>query len=353
LGSQGKIIEKNLNGNNNNNNKFESFADDSVAAQILKQVNGENEKKEEKVVSNSKTNSVNQKKEKFVPRQPSKSITPSPKPKSIHIDSPNLFPTKITKLHYGNATINQRIAKIALAKFGDYDATYIDEMQRKHAEADKVFNYSGENVNNAFFGWQQRRSDFVDLDVLPEIDDSHKPKELEKSSWPELDASVEVQELRKEIKSVCAEYMLEFLPEEYHQNLYSNVEVVDWISVLVPGAQLAFHDHPLATVSGTYYVQIPEKTPILFADPRGHAPYRYPMDMKRTREWAPTAPFHKFRAVDVQSGDLILFPPWLLHTVKPNLAGKTRVTFPFNCFFSGENNARLDSWFVTAGALLK
>ena len=64
------------------------------------------------------------------------------------------------------------IAKIALAKFGDYDATYIDEMQRKHAEVDKVFNYSGENVNNAFFGWQQRRSDFVDLDVLPEMDDS-------------------------------------------------------------------------------------------------------------------------------------------------------------------------------------
>ena len=39
------------------------------------------------------------------------------------------------------------------------------------------------------------------------------------------------------------------------------------------------------------------------------------MDMAKNTKWTPAAPFHKVSPVHVESGDLILFPPWLYEYV--------------------------------------
>lgn len=268
---------------------------------------------------------------------------PITKPKSTVEEEALLFPTKIVRRHFGDGKLAKRLSALALAKFGDFDAAYISQLDEEQRN-----NYSTTDVNNAFFGWQQRRSDYQEPGHHSHGD---TPEAEFGQAWPELDNSVDVKELRAEIKVACADYIRSFLPADQHDSVEANVKVVDWISVLAPGASLAFHDHPMASVSGTFYAQVPNATPILFADPRGHAPYRYVMDMAKNTKWTPAAPFHKVSPVHVESGDLILFPPWLLHTVRPNEAGRTRVTYPFNCFFAGAETARLDAWFVTAGAL--
>lgn len=62
---------------------------------------------------------------------------------------------------------------------------------------------------------------------------------------------------------------------------------------------LAFHDHPLALLSGVFYADAggdgakstSKSTPTVFADPRGTTPFRYSSGVGGRLE--PTAPFHR------------------------------------------------------------
>jgi uncharacterized protein (TIGR02466 family) len=86
------------------------------------------------------------------------------------------------------------------------------------------------------------------------------------------------------------------------------------------------HLHPLSTLSGTYYVQVPKGSPGLkFEDPRLDrfmaAPPRKANAQLQHRPWV---------VMPARPGELLLFESWLRHEVPPNPSPAERISISFN-----------------------
>lgn len=84
-----------------------------------------------------------------------------------------------------------------------------------------------------------------------------------------------------------------------------------WVNVMGEGAAHGLHLHPLATISGTYYVAAPLGVAGLkFEDPRLErfmaAPPRLRSARRANRPWV---------TLPVRTGGLLLFESWLRHEV--------------------------------------
>ncbi len=99
-----------------------------------------------------------------------------------------------------------------------------------------------------------------------------------------------------------------------------------WANIMHRGAAHGLHLHPLATISGTYYVQAPRgSSGLKFEDPRLErmmaAPPRRADSRPANRLWV---------TFEASSGDVLLFESWLRHEVPPNAAAGDRVSVSFN-----------------------
>ena len=86
------------------------------------------------------------------------------------------------------------------------------------------------------------------------------------------------------------------------------------------------HLHPLSTVSGSYYVQVPAGAPgIKFEDPRLErfmaAPPRLASARPQNRPWF---------MLPAEAGNVVLFESWLRHEVPPNPSAAERISISFN-----------------------
>ena len=97
-----------------------------------------------------------------------------------------------------------------------------------------------------------------------------------------------------------------------------------WVNVMPPGVSHGLHLHPLATLSGTYYVRTPRGAPGLkFEDPRLS---RF-MAAPPKRADAAERPWVMLPA---RAGELLLFESWLRHEVVANAAPTPRISISFN-----------------------
>jgi uncharacterized protein (TIGR02466 family) len=99
-----------------------------------------------------------------------------------------------------------------------------------------------------------------------------------------------------------------------------------WINIMPRRVVHGLHLHPLSTLSGTYYVQVPARAPgIKFEDPRLDrfmaAPPRKRNARQDSRPWI---------TIPAAAGQLVLFESWLRHEVVPNPAGADRISVSFN-----------------------
>ncbi|HEX4150655.1 MAG TPA: TIGR02466 family protein [Steroidobacteraceae bacterium] len=99
-----------------------------------------------------------------------------------------------------------------------------------------------------------------------------------------------------------------------------------WVNIMPQRTVHSLHLHPLSTLSGTYYVQVPRGSPGLkFEDPRLDrfmaAPPRKPGALAANRPWVTER---------AEAGRVILFESWLRHEVVPNPARAERVSISFN-----------------------
>ncbi|HEY6517316.1 MAG TPA: TIGR02466 family protein [Steroidobacteraceae bacterium] len=99
-----------------------------------------------------------------------------------------------------------------------------------------------------------------------------------------------------------------------------------WVNIMPRGAAHGLHLHPLATISGTYYVRTPRGCPGLkLEDPRLErmmaAPPRLAKAARENRPWV---------MLPAAAGSLLLFESWLRHEVPANLAAGERVSISFN-----------------------
>ncbi len=97
-----------------------------------------------------------------------------------------------------------------------------------------------------------------------------------------------------------------------------------WVNIMPQLVVHSLHLHPLATISGTYYVQTPRGCPGLkFEDPRLD---RY-MAAPPRRADATRQPWH---IVPAEAGTFVLFESWLRHEVPPNPKPAERISISFN-----------------------
>jgi uncharacterized protein (TIGR02466 family) len=99
-----------------------------------------------------------------------------------------------------------------------------------------------------------------------------------------------------------------------------------WVNIMPRQVVHGLHLHPLATISGTYYVRTPKGCAGLkFEDPRLDrfmaAPPRLPGSRLDNRPWV---------VVPARAGELVLFESWLRHEVPPNPVAAERVSISFN-----------------------
>jgi len=99
-----------------------------------------------------------------------------------------------------------------------------------------------------------------------------------------------------------------------------------WVNIMRRRVVHGLHLHPLATISGTYYVRTPPGCAGLkFEDPRLErfmaAPPRRANARMSNRAWV---------TLPAIAGQLVLFESWLRHEVPPNPAAGERVSISFN-----------------------
>ncbi len=115
-----------------------------------------------------------------------------------------------------------------------------------------------------------------------------------------------------------------------------------WASVHTGGSGHPPHVHSDSAVTGTFYAQRPAGTaPIVFDDPRGTSPFDVLAGVESELRFglksltSAPPPFDRGFTVAPARGDVLFFPPWLVHSVPavdpagPG-AGQVRVSFSFN-----------------------
>ena len=99
-----------------------------------------------------------------------------------------------------------------------------------------------------------------------------------------------------------------------------------WVNIMPRQVVHSLHLHPLATISGTYYVDTPRGSAGLkLEDPRldrfmASPPLKTKVSTNRQR-WV---------VIPAQAGKLVLFESWLRHEVPPNPSAAPRVSVSFN-----------------------
>jgi uncharacterized protein (TIGR02466 family) len=98
-----------------------------------------------------------------------------------------------------------------------------------------------------------------------------------------------------------------------------------WVNIMPAGTAHGLHLHPLATISGTFYVKTPRGCAALkLEDPRLErmmaAPPRRRGASRSNRPWV---------TLPAVAGSVVLFESWLRHEVPANPAGE-RVSISFN-----------------------
>lgn len=99
-----------------------------------------------------------------------------------------------------------------------------------------------------------------------------------------------------------------------------------WVNIMRRGTAHGLHLHPLATISGTYYVKTPPGCPGLkLEDPRLErmmaAPPRRAKAARKNRPWV---------VLPAVAGNVLLFESWLRHEVAANRAAAERISVSFN-----------------------
>jgi uncharacterized protein (TIGR02466 family) len=99
-----------------------------------------------------------------------------------------------------------------------------------------------------------------------------------------------------------------------------------WVNIMRRRTAHSLHLHPLSTLSGTYYVQVPSGSPgIKFEDPRLDrfmaSPPRAANARPSNRAWI---------TLPATAGHLLLFESWVRHEVAPNPIDEERISISFN-----------------------
>jgi uncharacterized protein (TIGR02466 family) len=145
----------------------------------------------------------------------------------------------------------------------------------------------------------------------------------------------------RQLKEFCWQHLMQFIGmlNAYDTTTLSRMMIYSdsWFHITRRGGFFALHNHPNASWSGVYCVDPGRHD----ADQRdsGLLSFVNPAVTSAMYMDAATANLqgafaYSIRHVRLEPGQLVLFPSWLLHDVKPFLGEGERITVAFNCWFT-------------------
>lgn len=156
-------------------------------------------------------------------------------------------------------------------------------------------------------------------------------------SWPEPCV--------QQLKAYCWEHLLSLVAQlnRYDPATLARLRInADcWFHVTRKGGYFTVHNHPMASWSGVYCVASgaeagePADSGILsFPNPNSAA------SMFNDAGNAAMTPPYSFGSMNfkLKPGQMILFPSWALHEVKPYLGHRERITVAFNTWFTADGD---------------
>ena len=156
--------------------------------------------------------------------------------------------------------------------------------------------------------------------------------------WPELCV--------QRLKEFCWNHLLQMIGalSGYDGPMLERLLIYNdaWFHVTRRGGFFALHNHPNASWSGVYCVDPgqhdsdkPESGLLSFVHPAVMSTMH--MDAATANLQVPFAP--RIRGLSMEAGQLVVFPSWVLHDVKPFEGEGVRITVAFNCWFELQQHA--------------
>lgn len=151
-------------------------------------------------------------------------------------------------------------------------------------------------------------------------------------SWPEKPIQA--------LNQFCCQHVYQCVAElnKYDAAYLSTLKlgVDSWFHMTKSGGYFSIHNHPMASWSGVYCVHAGE--PDAAVPNNGHLSFISPFIQSSMFVDAGNAqmiqPYQLGNlGFQLKAGQLIIFPSWLLHEVKPFYGSQKRVTVAFNCWF--------------------
>ncbi|GAC1348360.1 MAG: hypothetical protein NVSMB18_36300 [Acetobacteraceae bacterium] len=147
--------------------------------------------------------------------------------------------------------------------------------------------------------------------------------------------------LYRRVAEIASEKVVEFGTLMFGERLRWMVKEM-WTNVLEPGGSQSLHAHANSFVSGIIYLTAshPSSHTVFVRNPGGSE-----FSFRHNTRSAQIGPFNagKYVTPEIEAGDMVLFPSYLLHEVPRNL-GEQRITLAFNAI-----PERLDSWGYAIG----
>jgi uncharacterized protein (TIGR02466 family) len=144
----------------------------------------------------------------------------------------------------------------------------------------------------------------------------------------------------QELKAFCWDQLLNLVGQlnGYDLPTIKRLEIYNdcWFHITRRGGFFGLHNHPNASWSGVYCVDAGRDSD---KHSRGLLSFVNPLLMSFMHVDAGTAkmplPFgNQIASVRLTPGELVLFPSWVLHEVKPYEGDGERITIAFNCWFN-------------------
>lgn len=185
--------------------------------------------------------------------------------------------------------------------------------------------FDGETMNDRFFAHQRDAFENDQPCFLEQVGDC---------SSSEVDAFLTLREAWFEN---IFEYVAAAASEDAAELMFAEPDTLRlhvWASVHEGDSAHVPHDHENSAVSGVFYVAVPaEAGEICFEDPRAARLF-----------WGQTPFAERTLTHTPRAGELLLFPPWLVHSVGSSAGASTpRVSISFNLFTTREGEEDLEA----------
>ena len=110
-----------------------------------------------------------------------------------------------------------------------------------------------------------------------------------------------------------------------------------WINKIPETEWIQQHSHANSVISGVYYIQTtPQCSPIVFNKPFLYTNFVHQTIQITFDENVSNQYNTEHIGIQPEIGDLLLFPSWLEHTVRPQQPNVDRIGLAFNCFPTGK-----------------